>query len=313
MKNYIKLFAVLILFISGCKKTEVLPYELPEIKENSSGGYPSITKQVPYYNIALPTDPQQLVFDEDAKDINISKIQDTVVVFIEGGPTHKAEPATLKQIKEAINENGFPKYSVIGLRQSHNLNPTVFGSGTGFTANNAQEVNNQTIEIVEKVISWLNTNKKVVYLFGHSNGSFMVQNYMTTGKAKPKGYIISATRLKPAKGFLDNYPNNIDVSFKNGVIVEKKNISQAEFSYFNVLTKLQLNHMKDYKTLLNNNAMLPNTFYSLAGNDEAVGALEQDERDFLKNNKVTHLLVAEWGHGEAALGVLSALARFRKK
>lgn len=262
--------------------------------------------------MTMPVDPQKLIFDEKLKDVPLSNIKDTVVVYVEGGPTHDVGADGLITINEGLVAHGLKNYSLVAARQAHNINPTVFGSGTTFTDANAQEVNNQTINILEKVITWLKSNNKVVYLFGHSNGSFMVQNYLSTGKINPNGYVISGTRLKRVQAFFDNYPNNIDISFIDGVTVVPKNITPSELPYFNVMTKLQLNHMKDYKSLLVGKSILSKTVYSLAGKDQAVGRIEKDENDFLTNNKVPYILNADADHGGAAVGVLTALVFFRK-
>lgn len=299
-------------FLTSCSKDddhiEANP-ETPVIQDNPQGGYPLIIKQVPYIKMEMPADPQKLIYDENKKDVAISAIKDTVVVFIEGGPTHIA--GDLGQIKEGITSS-FPNYSVVGMRQAHNINLTVFGSGTSFTKDNAQEVNNQTMGIAEKTVMWLKSNNKVVYLFGHSNGSFMVQNYMSSGKTNPNGYIITGTRIKPVQAFLDNYPNNIDVSFTNGTTVVTSNIPANQIPYFNVMSKLQLNHFKNYISLLAGNPMLAKTIYSLSGKDEALGRIEQDEQNFLNNNQIPVIFQADSDHGDASAGVISALQFLRQ-
>ncbi|NIF05162.1 hypothetical protein F3J23_06870 [Chryseobacterium sp. Tr-659] len=312
-------FLSVILFVQSCHEdnnlndNNAIKHELPIIEDNpKAGGFPLIKKQVPYVRMEMPADPQKLIFDENKKDVAISAIKDTVVVFLEGGPKHEVGYDYVKMIKEEINSKGFINHTVVGLRQAHSTNPTVFGSGSSFTSANAEEVNNQTLNVTEKIIKWLKSNNKTVYIFGHSNGSFIVQNYMTSGKINPAGYIISATRIKPIKAFTDNYPKNIDASFTKGTTVVTKDVPANELPYFNVMTKLQLNHIKNYITLLVGNNMLSKTFYSLAEHDEAVGQIEQDEKNFIITNKIPNIFIPNGEHGEAALGITPALTFFRK-
>ncbi|EJL73660.1 alpha/beta fold hydrolase [Chryseobacterium populi] len=302
-----------IIFLTSCSKDDdyiETSLESPIIQNNPQGGYPLIIKQVPYIKMNMPEEPQKLIYDENKNDVTLSAIKDTIVVIIEGGPTHTLGE-DLGQIKGAINSDGLPNHTVVGMRQAHNINPTVFGSGTSFTNANAQEVNIQTIGIVEKVITWLKSNNKVVYLFGHSNGSLIVQNYMSSGKISPNGYVITGTRLKPVQAFIDNYPNNIDVSFTNGITVVTTNVPSDQIPYFNVVSKLQLNHNKNYITLLAGNPMLSNTVYSLSGKDEAIGRIELDEKSFLENNQISTIFEADGDHSDASAGIIPALKFLR--
>ncbi|WP_281231658.1 hypothetical protein [Flavobacterium gelatinilyticum] len=289
-------------------------YELPVYQNNpKEGGYPILTKQVPYVNIKLTTEPQKLIYDSKLKDVSISTIKDTVVVFIEGGPTHIASTDALTNLESIITPSEYPNYSVVAVRQAHNMNPTVFGSGSSFTNANAQQVNDKTNEILKTVISWLKSNRKVVYLYGHSNGSFIVQDYMTTNNTKADAYIISATRLKPVQVIFDTYAKNNDFSFPNGITPVITQIPANELPYFNAMSKLQLNHMKNYISLLANNPMLPKTVYLLSGKDEALGATENDENDFITNNKIAAFQIPNGTHGEAPFAIPNALKYLRKK
>lgn len=316
IKKYLILLTALISLghLTSCSKSEHsddINYELPIIQDNpKEDGYPIVTKQVPYVKLNPSSEPQKLIYDVNKNDVSLSAIKDTVVVYIEGGPVYKIGD-DLNYLTQYITSS-LSNYSLVGLRQVHEMNPTVFGSGSSFTNNNAEEVNDKTLDIANTVISWLKANHKVVYLFGHSNGSFMVQNYMSSNKTNADGYVISATRLKPIPAFVENYPNNIDVKYTNGVTVVTNNVPSNELPYFNVLSKLQLNHMKNYISLLSGNPMLSKTVYLLAGKDEALGRLENDEVDFINDNKIKNIFYPEGGHGDAPNGIVNALKFLRK-
>jgi hypothetical protein len=209
-----------------------------------------------------------------------------------------------------IVPNGFPNHSYIGMRQMHEMNPTVFGSGTFFAPINANQVNNQTLDMIERVVNWLKSNNKVVFLYGHSNGSFIVQNYMASGRTSPSFYIISGTRLKTIQDMLSNYPNYIDISYTDGTILNTTNIAEVAKPYFNVMRYLQMNHNKNYTNLLSGNSMLSKTFYSVGFKDEALGRISTDEESFINNN-CPHVYFPDGDHATSSLGVIYGLQTFR--
>lgn len=315
----------------SCQSLESSVFVSPTIVEQAqvSGSnfakLPLVTKTTSYRKVNYSVNANELAFDGTGNTVDIKSLKDTVIIFIEGGPKHLQGLNDLKYMKEYILKNDgypgdpsskwyFPNHSVIGVQQMHFLNPTVFGSGKSFTESNAEEVNSQTIEMIDKVVSWLKQNNKVVFLFGHSNGSFVVQNYMSNGKTQPSYYVITGTRLKPLSQFVQNYANLTDVVFPDGITPLMRKIPENELDYFNVLAKLQLNHNKNYISLLAGNPMLLKTIYGLGLKDEALGKVDNDEMSFLNKNMFTTFYFPEGTHGDAASdGIIYALKTFRKK
>lgn len=306
------------LFISCENENSVLEKAIIQLSSDPNQQYPVVTKQVRYNEMIASDNVQNLVFDGTSNPLSINTLKDSVVIFVEGGPKHSIDIEGFNGFKSLvlsggdgnIQPNGFPNHSFIGMHQMHEINPTVFGSGTYFTPNNAEQVNNQTLDMIERVVEWLKANNKVVFLFGHSNGSFMVQNYMASGRTSPSYYVISGTRLKTIQDMLNNYPNYVDFSYTDGTIVNTTNIADVAKPYFNVMRYLQMNHNKDYTNLLLGNTMLSKTFYSLGFKDEALGKISIEEENFINSN-CPHVYFHDGDHGEASTGVIYALQHFR--
>lgn len=306
------------LFISCENENSVLEKAIIQLSSNPNQPYPLVTKQVRYNEMIASDNVQNLVFDGTSNPLSINTLKDSVVIFVEGGPKHSIDIEGFNGFKSLvlsggdgnIQPNGFPNHSFIGMHQMHEINPTVFGSGTYFTPNNAEQVNNQTLDMIEKVVEWLKANNKVVFLFGHSNGSLMVQNYMASGRTSPSFYVISGTRLKTIQDMFNNYPNYVDISYTDGTILNTTNIADVAKPYFNVMRYLQMNHNKNYIDLLVGNTMLPKTFYSLGLKDEALGRISTEEENFINGN-CPHVYFPDGDHAEASTGIIYALQTFR--
>lgn len=307
-----------ILFISCENENSVLDKPVIEFSTDPNQHYPVVTYQVRYNEMIASENVQDLAFDGTTNPIASTTLKDSVVLYVQGGPTHTIDIDDFNDFKSVVltgNDgvivpNGFPNHSFIGMRQMHDLNPTVFGSGTSFTPENAAQVNNQTLDMIEKVVSWLKSKNKVVFLYGHSNGSFMVQNYMASGRTSPSYYVISGTRLTTIQDMLNNYPNYIDFSYTDGTQLNTTNVAEVAKPYFNVMRYLQMNHNKNYTNLLAGNAMLTKTFYSLGLKDEALGRISTAEENFINAN-CPHVYFSNGGHSLASLGVIYALQHFR--
>lgn len=316
----ISIFAFFSIITISCDNIESSVLEKPVITLSTDPNqpYPVVTNQVRYNEMVASDNVENLVFDGTSNPLSINTLKDSVVIFVEGGPKHSTNINDFNDFKSLILSggngqiipNGLPNHSFIGMHQMHEINPTVFGSGTFFTPENAEQVNNQTLDMIESVVEWLKANNKVVFLFGHSNGSLMVQNYMASGRTNPSFYIITGTRLKPIQDMYNNYPNYVDIGYTNGTILNTTNIADVAKPYFNVMRYLQMNHNKNYTDLLLGNTMLPKTFYSLGLKDEALGRISVEEENFINSNCL-HVYFPDGDHAEASTGIIYGLQAFR--
>lgn len=322
--NKSKLFIAIIaatLTLVSCE-TDSSSFEKPVIEASTDPNqiYPLITKQVPYQKAEISSDVLDLIFDETEGKVDVSKLKDSLVIYIEGGPTHQEFVKNeFKVFKEGLLVNGYgnfpkgyPNHSMIAIRQMHNINPTVFGSGLSFTPENAHEVNIQTMDIIEKVVSYFLSKKKVVYLFGHSNGSYMLQDYLASTRTKPSYAIASGTRADVNPDVAPNYLNFKDMEYIDGITLHTKDAATVAKPYFNVVRYLQMDHNKDYTNLLKNNAYLSKLFYGIGLYDEAVGRPSAKEFSFIEAN-CPHVYFPEGSHTTASTAIAYALAVFRKK
>ena len=318
-KILIALGVLLFIQFTSCEnESSVLEKPIIELSTDPNQHYPVVVKQVNYNKMIASEDVEKLVFDDSGNSVSITTLKDSVIVFVQGGPEHLADiegfsgfkPVVLSGYNWTIEPNGFPNHSFIGMHQMHEVNPTVFGSGTYFTPENATQVNNQTLDMIERVIQWLKSKNKVVFLFGHSNGSFIVQKYLISGRTNPSFCIVSGTRLITIQDMLNNYPNYIDFSYTDGTILNTSLVADVAKPYFNVMRYLQMDLNKNYTNLLAGNTMLSKTFYSVGFKDEALGKISPAEENFITNN-CPHVYFPDGGHALASLGVVYALKEFR--
>lgn len=295
--NSILFIVFLISFLNiSCEGDSQDENPLIEFSTDPNQPYPIVTSQVKYSKKNLPVNIQDLIYNNSNTTVKIQNLKDTVVLFVQGGPKHFVDFEDFNQYNSNLTSNnlenrtpvppgtGFDNHSILGIHQMHELNPSVFGSGTNFTLENAIEVNNQTIDIIEVVINWLKSNNKVIFLFGHANGGQIIQNYMSLGRSNPDFYIISGVRLKTNQDIVNNFPNFIDISYADGTILNTISIAETAKPYFNVYRYLKLDLNKNFLDLLSHNSMLSRTFYSLDFKDTKYGKVSIEEQNFINSN-----------------------------
>lgn len=303
-----------VIWVSCNESDQVEPNNTPVIVDNPDLGFPDIEREVDYQPTDIPESPQDLMYNSDmTTPVQLSELADTIVVFLTGGPRYEVDTAGIELVRSLIDLVA-PNYSLVGLQQAHFINPTVFGSGSRFTAENATEVNNATLEMLARAITWLKDEGKVVIVFGHSNGSFIAQAYLTTGRMLPDFTGISATRLIDVPQIRSAYTDRMDYYYEDGTTFIPYPVKDQSFPYFNVLSKLQLDNLRNYVYLLNKNPYLARTYYMLGAADEAVGTITQTENQFLDDNNVQNTIItAEGGqHGVVPAGLISAIIYFRQ-
>lgn len=311
-KTYISiLFFFNFLFIS-CDDFESTTLEKPKFTTTIDlNDLPTISKEVDYNKLNI-AGPQNLLYDDLNSTVNILSLKDTVVVYVDGGPQHtRTEQEQISDIKGLLSSEGLINHSFVVMKQMHNVNPTVFGSGLRFSNDNAEEVNNQTLDMIESITKLLKNNGKIVYLFGHSNGGYMVSNYLLSNREAPNYFIIAGSRLVKIPENIDSYPNFIGVNFIDGLTPTLMSVPNQGRPYFNVLSKLQLNHEKDYVNLLSNNPKLAKTFFSMSFKDVNVGQINATEQVFINSNS-PHIFLPNGSHDDSfAFGLVLGLQHFR--
>ena len=103
-------------------------------------------------------------------------------------------------------------------------------------------------------------SESVVIVLGYSNGSLILQNYLTKDKALADYFIIGATRIIAPPEIVNAYTNKLDFQYVDGTKFTTYTVSSKSMPYFNVLTKLQLDELKNYSSLLTINPSLARTF-----------------------------------------------------
>ncbi|QDK78354.1 hypothetical protein EXU85_06960 [Spirosoma sp. KCTC 42546] len=276
----------------------------------------NVTKQVSYQPTTIPSDTKTTLFYYDALDkaFDPTALKDTVVLFVAGGPRHVTDTSSTHIIDEYVQySTGNNRWSTVGLKQAHNLNLTIFGSGTTFTDANAEEVRIANLTLMENAVKYLKSLKKAVVLYGHSNGSFLVDSYLADGRTLADYHIMSGNRLIRDTKIVTAYTSGLDYDYgQDGITFKTSAVPTEQKAYFNVLTKIQLSELKDYTSLLAGKSFYKKIAYSLSEYDGAVGRVTEPEIAFFRNNKdIIALNIPKASHGQAVAGLPNIIAIFR--
>ncbi|MEW7280107.1 hypothetical protein ABW636_16055 [Aquimarina sp. 2201CG1-2-11] len=212
---------------------------------------------------------------------------ETIIVYSHGGPSEKLET-------EDIEETQFNNYYRVYVKQAQHINPTI--NANEITFDQAIEEGTISSEIFYKVLRHFKTEGKTVIAMSHSLGSFIIPNVLATKPNIADKVVLMAGRLDIPdivwKGFRDG---NL-YSFSNGITPIKNDmpsLTGSELSF----TRLQAGLGKNRYTQLLDKKDLKNVIYIYGEKDEAVGALTNQEIEFLKNKGATSILIEEGDHG----------------
>lgn len=224
---------------------------------------------------------------------------DTVWVFIQGGPVTQRDYT----LEETL-PNGDEAYPFItdDLRvypfQTQHLNMTL-ATATNFTFENAKVESARSAEIISEVVKHFTSQSKVVYLIGHSYGSFLVNEVLAQYGSIARKTISLNGRLDMDQvvweGFSEGNEWLFDANGENPFLNSSASNAVEDQNMRKIAAGLGFNRYTDRLA----NADLSDAIFLTSDNDDLVGDFTQEAIDFLTNQaEGLIILQPNFGHGD---------------
>jgi len=235
--------------------------------------------------------PKQL--PENVSDLFLAEgnsTADTVWIYEQGGPVGELDEKNLEK---------FPNYESflrVYIHQILTLNNALYDKE--LTIEQGELETDYNTEILHRVIQHFKNQGKTVIVFGHSYGAFVVTKYLADkGSSLADKYVIMAGRLDAEQEFYEGLINRKFYYFPDFVTPTLDPITQP-------MNKNEETELFFAGIILNNryteelkNIDLSKVIYCFANDDEAVGRLTTNEKDFLLFKNVQVIEIDNGGHG----------------
>lgn len=270
-------FTLLFFLITSysCRKIKIVeqPYKPTTIAEN---GYEYLVPSSLFSPVEIP-----------------QELQDTVVVFLQGGPLNYISK---RQLLTLGVTDAFSNYSVIGLKQSQVVNQSIYGATTNLTPQQAKAEIDSTIRIIDEALESLYQDQHFVVIFGHSYGGFLAQYHLVNGQETADKYIMAGVRINFPQGAIEAYESGRDFKYVDGKLayVEPEE-GFGSLEVYHVAKFLQLSVTLDYWKYYTKE-ILQRSMFLMGDNDEAIGPPSDNEINYLMKNNVNHIIVKEGDH-----------------
>lgn len=238
---------------------------------------------------------------QEIKDLIFFKGEEnasSVLISIPGGPSTEFDTTLVDLIFENFNTTDI---LTVNVHQAQTLDSTIV-KGNDITLDQAVGFNTESIEALDKVISYFKDQDRTVYVLGLSFGSFVVQDLIAKkGMDTADKYLIMLGRLDMNDAIWQASSEGKEAEFENGVtpiIFPDPHPDVKERNLLRISAGLARNR---YTQLLNPIEDLSNLTYIYGGSDNAVGSLTADEVQFLQSKNAI-ILTGNGGHSEPFVG-----------
>lgn len=222
----------------------------------------------------------------------------SVLISIPGGPSTEFDTSLVNLIFENFTTTDL---LTVNVHQVQTLDSTRV-KGNDLTLEQAVGLNSESIEMLDKVISYFKEQDRTVYVFGLSFGSFIVQDLIAKkGVDTADKYLMMLGRLDMNDAIWQAASEGKEAEFENGVtpilfpdplpVIKERNLLRISAGFAR----------NRYTQLLNTIEDLSNLTYIYGATDNAVGSLTADEVQFLKS-KNANILTGNGGHDEPFVG-----------
>ena len=234
----------------------------------------------------LPENTEELFQVLEGGDVN----SDTVWIFEQGGPRHELDDKNTLAL--------FPNHEDKLLVQSHQIltyNKDL--SQEELSIEQLRVENELNSEILHRVINHFKSQGKEVVVFGHSFGAMTMTHYLAHKgrEASADAYVIMAGRLDAEQKLYENLQQGIFLTFpdyRNPEVYTTQptnNQERTELRLVGVITEYRYTEELRGRDL-------SNVIYAYGEHDEAVGALTDQEIQFLNSHGAHVIAVEENGY-----------------
>lgn len=215
----------------------------------------------------------------------------TVIIHVQGGPTTELSTEQFYQSFQNYKSTSILKVNV---HQAQTKDPSIVNKGE-ITFEKAIEYDNQSLEMLYKVVKYFKEQKRNVYVIGISYGAFLTQELIAKkGINTADKYLILVGRLDINEEFWKAFSEGNGATFEDGT---KINFAKVEDPLERNLNKIAAGLGKNRYTQLFKNFDLSNVTYIYGKKDDAVGKLTDEEINFLQTKRAK-VIAGEGDHGE---------------
>ncbi|MEO9892741.1 hypothetical protein [Aurantibacter sp.] len=216
----------------------------------------------------------------------------TVLITIPGGPSTEFNTEITDLIPLVFNTTDILNVAV---HQAQTLDSTIVKTND-ITLNQAVSINNESLEILDQVVTYFKGQGRIVHILGFSFGAFVTQELIAKkGIASADKYLIMTGRLDINEDLWQASAAGIEGGFENGttpVIAAEPDPDVKERNLLRISAGLGKNR---YTQLLNTIEDLSYVTYIYGTTDEAVGSLTDEEVQFLES-KNTNIIKGSGNH-----------------
>lgn len=223
---------------------------------------------------------------------------DTVWVYVQGGPVTQREYPFEETYQDGdLIYADFNDDLRIYPYQAQHLNPNIAITKT-FNFNDAKVESGITSEIVKTIVEHFNQEDKVVYLIGHSFGSFVVNDVLAKYGSIARKTISLNGRLDMDDVVWQGFSKGEEWLFNQEGINPTLNHSASNSIEENNMRKLAagLGYNRYSQKLANTD--LSDALFLTAEDDEFVGDFTQQSIDFLNSKAEKLFVVPNFGHSD---------------
>jgi len=218
----------------------------------------------------------------------------TVLITVPGGPSTEFNPDIVDLVFATSNTTDL---LTINVHQAQTLDSTIV-KGADITLYQAVGINAESIDMLDKVISYFKEQGRTVYVLGFSFGVFVTQDLIAKkGIDSADKYLLMTGRLDMNDVSWQASSEGKEGWFENGITPIVDTDPHPEVKERNLIRLSAGLGMNRYTQLLDPIANLSNLTYIYGTTDEAVGSLTTEEIQFLES-KNTNIIKGSGGHGE---------------
>lgn len=217
-----------------------------------------------------------------------------VLIHVQGGPDTALHITDLDDLIEDIH---ICDLLAVSVHQVQTLNPSIL-LNDDLTLQQAVEYNKETIETLDKVVSFFQSQGRTVYVVGQSFGAFVVQELIAEkGIDVADKYLIMIGRLDINEVMWQALSEGIFGYFENGItpiVGDEAEMLTVDRNLGRIAAGFGMNR---YTQRLNRFNDLSDVTYIYGARDEFVGGLTAGEKDFLLS-KNANVIEGSGGHDD---------------
>lgn len=241
---------------------------------------------------ALPSDISKLY------EFQGDETSDTVWIYVQGGPVTDREYAFEETYQDGSDLYPFFKddFRVYPYQAQH-LDKTIAPSAL-FDFKAAKKEAAKSSEVVKRIVEHFNAKNKVVYLVGHSYGSFIVNDVLARYGSIARKTISLNGRLEMDDVVWQGFSKGEEWLFEDTGINPTLNTSASDDIEEQNMRKLAAGLGYNRYTSKYANVDLSDAIFFTAGDDKYVGDFTQNTIDFLQANAEQLYVIPDIGHGD---------------